>query len=201
MRPISAIPFVIVAVVIGVVLWLLFRAPDSMDRDLGRTKPVGSPHGSEVGATPADATNSSPTSDADSPADEEPESPIDAGPPLLAGRVVGEGSGIAGANVYLFAVREVEALIERLERIVPTGGDLPDIPKLVADLRSELSRFRASGLHVTSDENGDFELRGDHVGGFTVLVYARGWLFDYGNVVSLDPARTAELTVALEKGA
>lgn len=120
--------------------------------------------------------------------------------PLLRGRVTGEGAGIAGASVHLFAVREIESAIERLEGILPQG-ELPDVPSLVEAIRGELDRFRRSAVVAKTDPDGVYEFFRIAPGGYVVLATADGWLFRYGDVVSLEAGRTEVLDLELSRGA
>lgn len=120
--------------------------------------------------------------------------------PLLIGQVIGEGVGIAGADVLLFPVSEIERVVERLERLVPTGGTLPDVPSLFNSVKAEFARFKKTATVLKTDEEGKFRLDRGALGGQFVLTYADGWLFAWGDVVSLQTGRTQELTVGLSRG-
>ena len=130
------------------------------------------------------------------------EDPLDrsSAPPLLVGRVLGEGNGIPGATVLLFHMGEVEALLSRLEKLAPEGGGIPDVPHIVAVLREELERFRQRSVKARTDGEGYFEVRDEKEGGYFLLTLADGWLFSYGEVASLTKGRTGELTIELERG-
>ncbi|MBI4604479.1 MAG: carboxypeptidase regulatory-like domain-containing protein [Planctomycetes bacterium] len=121
-------------------------------------------------------------------------------PPLLAGRVTGEGAGIEGATVLLFATRKVEEIIEHLEALAPEAGELPDIPAIAAKIREELEGFRAAALSARSGRDGEYAFRSIAPGGYLVLTLAESWLFRYGDVVSLEEGATRTLDIALDRG-
>jgi len=131
--------------------------------------------------------------------EEEDTDPIEF-PPLLRGKVVGEGVGIPGAEVKFYAMDDAERLLLGLEKIIPQGGGFPDIPVLIGELKAELQKFRTMGTEVTTDANGEFELREGKPGGNFILVLAQGWIFKYGDVVSLTPGETEEITIELQRG-
>lgn len=190
-------------VILGIALWLLLRFQGEPGRGAAKEGDISAPtavdnepesteKAAEVVAAPVAETET-----AAEPVEEMVEEP-----PLLRGRVIGEGSGVPRASVLFFAVREVERLLERLERAgIQAGGGFPDVPKLVGLLREELNRFRTVAIRATTDDAGEFELRDVDAGGYLVLTLADGWLFRYGDVVSLEPGRTEELVVELERGA
>jgi len=169
----------------------------------------GSRSASERGEVPVDlgtlpAPPPGATEETAAPAAVEPVAPVDpATPPLLRGVVLGEGSGVPGADVLLFRASRVESLIERLESEVTAlaGGGVPDIPAILRLVRGELEEFRRSAVIVRTDDEGRFEVRGIEEGGYFLLTVAPRWLFRYGDVVALAAERTEEITIALERGA
>ncbi len=200
MNPKYLIPIVITAIVAAVIIYFVNDNANDVGRSSSSLTTTSSSDTDSGGSSTDDTVDAAKeTADADAATNEDD---IDLSiPPLLSGRVIGNGEGIAGASILLFPVREIERAIGRFEQIIPTGGQLPSIPKMVASIRKELDKFKKSAVITTSIEDGTFELRGDYEGGFIVLAYARGWLFHYGDVVSLTADYTAELTVPLEKGA
>lgn len=121
-------------------------------------------------------------------------------PPLLEGVVEGEPGPLADARVILFSVREIEAMLRRLERFDP-GAGLPDVPELLAAVRTELDRFRDSGIQARTDEHGYYAFHGVGAAAYLVLSLGPGHVFRYGDVVSLAPGRTARLDLRLHRGA
>ena len=77
---------------------------------------------------------------------------------------------------------------------------MANIPALIVAVRGELERFRKMGTVVTTDDTGSFELLEGAPGGHFMLTIADGWIFKYGDVVSLAPGRTADITIELERG-
>lgn len=125
---------------------------------------------------------------------------LDLPPPLLQGRVTGEGAGIGGADVNLFSTKTIEQILERLEDLAPQAGEMPDFEGIISSVREELNRFRASAVTVKSVEDGSYAFREVEPGSYLVLTLADGWLFRYGDVVSLAAARSETLDIALERG-
>ena len=195
------IPLSFAVTIIAVVLLLLLSAPQNDDYDLVNPQAPGLAAG---GAESTDPAEKDPVPGADPAADESEaeaeEEEEGTGEPLLTGRVVGEGQGIAGASVRLYSTGEIEVLMRRVERIVPQGGQMPNIPRLIDALRGELDRFRTLGTVVSTDEEGYFELLEGKPGGYFLLTLADGWIFKYGDVVSIDPERNSEITIELERG-
>jgi protocatechuate 3,4-dioxygenase beta subunit len=188
------------AALLVVLLVLLLRGsrPDRGDADRAG---IGGGAGATEGlAGPAQATPE-PESKAEAPPEkteaEEPAEPERE--PLLRGRVFGEAGGIAGAAVMLFSVREVESLLRRLERFDP-GSGLPDIPSLIAGVKEELDRFRASALAAAADAEGLYAFFEAPPGAYFVLAAGAGHVFRYGDVVSLIAGRTQELDLRLDRG-
>ncbi len=184
----------------GILLLFLIRrqgpVPEGGDglagRDASRPAPAGGAEGGAGEAGEGDAP--------DSGAEAEEAPPPDAGSPLLRGRVTGEGEGIARARVRLFSVREVEEAIDRLQGLIPQGT-FPDISAIIRVVRSELDAIRRSGLAVTADSAGAYEVRRAKPGAYLVLAAAEGWLFRFGDVVSLAEGETRVLDVQLDRGA
>jgi len=129
----------------------------------------------------------------------EPE-PADLGPPLLRGIVLGESTPLPGARVLLFAVRNLEKAIERLEAHVLSSGGIPDFKTIISIVREELEGLRRSALSTLTDEKGAFEFRRIGEGGYFVLTLADGWLFRFGDVASIAAGRTQELTLEVSRG-
>ena len=193
---------VLAIAIVGIITFFFLRDSGSGDYVLGGVdqqdpgvESAAETAGPGAGEKPG-AETSGETGEEEETAGEEEE----ATQPLLVGRVVGEGQGIAGANVRLYSTREIEVLMNRVERIVPQGGQMPDIPALLEAVRGELERFRTMGTVVTTDDAGRFELLEGVPGGYFILTIADGWIFKYGDVVSIDPERTAEVTIQLERG-
>jgi protocatechuate 3,4-dioxygenase beta subunit len=122
-------------------------------------------------------------------------------PPLLRGRVTGEGAGIAGAGVHLFSRDLILGTIERLRDAAESGGDMPEIPVLIATVREELDRLKRNDIAATTDGEGIYEFRGISPDSYFVLTLADGWLFRYGDVASVTEGTTATLDLDLERGA
>ena len=192
---------VLAIAIVGIITFFFLRDSGSGDYALGDVDQQGS--GVEFAVETAEpGAGEKPGSEiAEKPGEEETVAEEEeATEPLLVGRVVGEGQGIAGANVRLYSTGELEVLMRRVERIVPQGGQMPDIPALLEAVRNELERFRTMGTEVTTDDTGRFELLEGAPGGYFILTIADGWIFKYGDVVSIDPERTAEVTIQLERG-
>ncbi|MEM7167471.1 MAG: carboxypeptidase-like regulatory domain-containing protein [Planctomycetota bacterium] len=185
---------------LGALLFFLNRdsGPDLGGENGSSTSTVGA--NGDPGEVPDEDSATVAADDAaveDAPKVEVPEPVKD---PLLIGKVSGEGAGIAGANVLLFPVNEIEKVIERIERLVPTGGTLPDVPKLFNGVKAEFARFRKKATVLETDAEGMFRLDRGAIGGQYVLTYADGWLFAWGDVVSLQKGRTHELNIGLTRG-
>ncbi|HVR76174.1 MAG TPA: carboxypeptidase-like regulatory domain-containing protein, partial [Planctomycetota bacterium] len=191
--------------VLGIAVFILTRRPGEAPHGEG-VRLQGKGNG--AAQTPAESAEmiSRPAGpdgspDAKAPAEAAPETAsLELPPPLLQGRVTGEGAGIAGADVNLFSTKTIEQIIERIEDLAPQGGEMPDIGGIVSALREELNRFRASAVNVKSVEDGSYAFRAIEPGNYLVLTLADGWLFRYGDVVSLDAARSETLDIALERG-
>ena len=151
-------------------------APGAATRDAKET----------IAAAPEEAAETTP---------QEPEAPV-----LLRGRVTGEGAGIAGATVNLFAARHVEELLERLSGLAPEGGEFPDFGRLLEQVKQEFDDFRKSAVIARSGEDGVYEFRALQPGGYYVLTLADGWLFRYEDVASISADRTATLDLDLVRG-
>ncbi len=151
----------------------------------------GEPSAAEEKATPEEKT------EAGSEAQEAEPPPRN---PLLKGRVWGEEGGLAGAQVLLFSVREVEAFLRRLESLDP-GSGFPDIPKIIAVLKEELERFKNSAKTTRADEKGEYAFFDLPPAGYFILALAKGHVFRYGEVVSLASERTVEHDIFLDRGA
>lgn len=133
---------------------------------------------------------------------EEEEEPAEERPdrePLLRGRVLGETGGLAGARVIVFSTREVERLIRSFERFDP-GSGIPDIGKLVKEIKAELLRFKEQGKMAVTDEEGVYAFYEIEPSPHFVLALARDHVFRYGDVVSVERGRTAELDLVLSRG-
>ena len=191
---------VLALVIVGIFTFFFLRDSGNEDYTLDRTEQQAV--GGSTDETPGSKTGGEGETkvagqESEEKAEEEEEIPAE---PLLRGRVVGEGQGIAGANVRLYSTGEIEVLMRRVERIVPQGGQMPNIPRLIEAVRGELERFRKMGTVVTTDDAGNFELLEGDPGGYFILTIADGWIFKYGDVVSLDPERTADITIEMERG-
>lgn len=185
------------ATVAGFVLifFLFARGPDRIERaDLDSPTELPAPE-RVAGADAADAGDSG----ASGPAEDAAPAEEDLGPPLLRGRVTGEGAPIAGASVRLYAAKVVQRALERLEEIMPQG-EMPDIDGLIASVRDELEKLRAAGVEARTAEDGIYEFRRIDEGGYVVLTLADGWLFRYGDVVSIQTGRTETLDIDLSLG-
>ncbi len=192
-------------VLVGITVFLLVRRGDNGPGDgalLGRGP------GGEQSSPALPAGDATAESDAKALAGAEkakedekaaPEEPLP--PPLLHGRVTGEGAGIEGAAVNLFSTKSIERAIERLEDLAPQGGEMPDIEGIALGLREELEKFRASAVTSKSVKDGAYEVRGVEPGSYFVLTLADGRLFRYGDVVNLATDRSETLDLALDRGA
>ena len=192
---------VLAVAIVGIITFFLLRDSDSEDYILDGARQQEVAAGSEAETSGskagAEAGTKVPGQEGEEKEEEEEEAPAE---PLLRGRVVGEGQGIAGATVRLYSTGEIEVLIRRFERVVPQGGQMPNIPALIEAVRGELERFRKMGTVLTTDDTGTFELLEGAPGGYFMLTIADGWIFKYGDVVSLDPERIADITIELERG-
>ena len=195
------IPLGLAFTIIAVVMFLLLRAPQSDDYGPDDRQATGPAIESGAEAAPVKKGPAAEADPAAGKSEEKAEEEAEGtGEPLLTGRVIGEGQGIADASVRLYSTGEIEVLMRRVERIVPQGGQKPNIPRLIDALRGELDRFRTLGTVVTTDEEGYFELLEGKPGGYFLLTLADGWIFKYGDVVSIDPERNSEITIELERG-
>ncbi|MFN0058590.1 MAG: carboxypeptidase regulatory-like domain-containing protein [Planctomycetota bacterium] len=192
------LPIIFVAMV-AVLFWFMRGSDAPPGSGLGGNP--GVPAREVAGGTGGDTTSVPTSEPTPAVADVAPDTVVDATPANLIGRVLGEGQGVAGASVLLFSVSELEALIFRLERIVTSVGEIPRVPELIQTVRNELGKLKSSALIVTTDDKGEFVVRTERRGGQFVLVYAREWLFKFGDVVNLEDGNTAELIVSLERGA
>jgi len=190
--------------IIGIAIWLFLGGGGSSEGPGGRDIAAGRARDAEPDAPSQDlASAAQAPSDAAGAAAETPDEvgpQVDV-PPLLRGRVLGEGLGIPGATVRLFAVAEAERFLRGLEDLIPQGREMPDIPRVIERLRGALESFRALAIPATTDTAGEFEVRDIDPGGYFVLTLAGGWIFHYGDVVSLAIGETQELTIELERGA
>jgi hypothetical protein len=195
-------PVAIAALLIagGLILFFCFRSPPGAgpDRD-GAVAPAdesGAPAEGVAGVAGGDLEGTAPEEEGEEAAPEE-----DLGPPLLRGRVTGEGEGIGGARVHLFPVARVEEAIDRLEPIASRGGAIPDIDAILKAVRGELEAIRRSAVSRSTDGTGAYEVRGAKPGSHLVLATAEGWLFRFGDVVSLSEGETRVLDLDLHRGA
>ena len=194
------IPLCLAVTILAVFLFLLWRDPVNQDSSFSDPQsPVAALSADDDPVSKKD-TQAETESAAQEGEEEAGEEAAETGEPLLSGHVVGEGRGIAGASIRLYSTGEIEVLLRRVERIVPQGGQMPNIPRLIEALRGELDRFRTMGTVLTTDETGYFELLEGKPGGHFLLTIADGWIFKYGDVVSLDPDRTSEITIEMERG-
>src|SRR5262245_33255819 len=156
--------------------------------------------GGRAGDAGAAGTKDSAAKDA---AEKDQPAPEDRGPPLLRGRVIGEGTGIPGATVRIYSTRLVEQAIDRLQEVIPEasgGGGMPDIMAIISLVRDELENIRRSGESARTDHAGAYEFRRLPSGGYLVLALADGWLFRFGDVASLADGRTQTLDLELSRG-
>lgn len=191
-----------IAVVIAAVaaFWALNRDPAQPGQDPSRAG--GTRAASSFDPEAGDPTNEETSTKTAESAKTEEEAPVvPTGPLLLRGEVYGEGRPIPSANVLFFAVRHIESLIQRLQLLAPTAGALPNIPKIVDSLKAELNAFKRTAIRCTTDLDGKFELRDAPEGGYIMLTYAPGWLFEYGDVVSVTYDRDSFIRVDLDRGA
>jgi hypothetical protein len=130
----------------------------------------------------------------------EEEAPAPEPEPLLRGRVLGEGQGIAGASVHLFGMKTLQETLDRLEGL-GEGGGVPHVPTLIAIVREELEKVKKAAVTARTAEGGAYEFRRLDADSYYVLAFADGWLFRYGDVVSLAPGRTETLDLPLDRGA
>ena len=131
---------------------------------------------------PDDAT----TTEGESTDEDTPE-PDDLTPPPLSGRVTGEGQGVPGANVHLFATREFRATLLRLEKLVPRGSQIPDIPLVIATIRREIQNFKNTEIVATTAPDGTYAFRRLAPDGYFVLTLSDEWMFKFGDVISIPP--------------
>ncbi len=129
------------------------------------------------------------------------EAPPPTAAPLLHGKVTGDGAGIEGASIVLFSTKGIESFIDRMESLAPDAGEMPDFEPIIAGVREELERFRKSGVTAKTDKEGKYEFRGIEPTSYFVLTVAEGWLFHYGDIVSLAADRDETLDVAMDHGA
>jgi hypothetical protein len=198
-----ALAFTVAAVVLAIAVWLFLRVgagPRLAEDDAKEGRTAGAAKPGDAGTLAGAAAFS---------VEEPPPAPLETAadaselpaPPLLRGRVVGEGEGVPGASILFIASRHVEDLLHRIEALVAEQGPVPEIPVLVARAREEILRLKARALRATSGEDGWFELREGDRGAYFILTLASGWLFRYGDVVSLEHGRTEEVILALDRGA
>lgn len=195
-----AIP-VLILVIAGAVFWMLATGPDSGIGTGSETSQSAEDEKSRLGSgSTANPDLAAKDDDVKSDPDT-PEETIPEGPLLLEGKVFGEGTPIPGARVLLFSVAEIEKLIEKMQLLAPTSGALPNVPQIVNSVKSQLNAFRQTAIMCTTDNDGTFELREASEGGYIILTYAQGWLFEYGDVVSLSIDRPSFVQVDLDRGA
>jgi hypothetical protein len=161
-------------------------------------------------ANPESATSDESSAEATAPAadtDAEETAAVDENvPPILIGQVLGDGSGIEGAEIRLYPQSEVLRLIDTIEttatKIGSANGSFPDIGAIVHLARRELDLFRRRGRIIRTGPEGRFEARPSALpsGDYFLLTLADRWLFRYGDVVSLEAGETRELTLTLERG-
>ncbi len=120
--------------------------------------------------------------------------------PSLKGRIFGDEGGIAGAHVLLFSTKEVERLIRSFERFDP-GSGIPDIGKIVKEVKQELIKFKNKAIETQSIEDGVYEFYNLEESPYFVLTLAKNYIFKYGDVVSVEKGRTAELDMKMSPGA
>ena len=188
-------------VVLGVALFFLFEsgAPDLPPEDL--TLPDADPS-----LAAADDSAEHPRTDQDAATeggvtDEDASEPEDLGPPPLSGRVTGEGQGVPGATVHLFATQEFRATLLRLEKLLPRDGQIPDIPLVIATIRREIQNFKNKEIVATTAQDGTYEFRRLAPDGYFVLTLSDEWLFKFGDVVSIPPEGEQRLDIDLQRGA
>ena len=131
--------------------------------------------------------------------------------PLLNGRIVGEGNGIPGAIVRLFPMSSIERAVERLQALVPDGNGIPDLESIFTAVLAEVDRVRGEHRSTRADAEGNFEFLPDRgsaslsgrasPGDHFVLALADGWLFRFGEVVSLVAGETRTTEISLDRGA
>ena len=187
--------------ILGLFVWLLLREGDS--EPTGTASSVATVAGvDDADEVPSGSGEAEAKSAVVKEADPEGVDDEDAAesPPLVRGLVLGEGVGVPGAELQFFAVDDAERMLLGLEDLVPQGGEMPDIPLVIGRLRSALEKFRRIGVPATTDEKGEFELRDVDPGGYFVLTVAKGWIFHFGEVVSVRLGETQELTVELDRG-
>jgi hypothetical protein len=189
-------------VIVGLTLLVFLR---------GRERPAAPPPSGDVAASAGAAPEGAQApgsvggaaanvAGAKAKAEDEPPVP-DPGPPLLKGRVTGEGQGIAGATVRIYATRLVEEAIDRLQDVIPQGeGGMPDVMAIISLVRDELDKLRRSGEAAKTDAAGGYEFRKVAAGGYLVLAVADGWLFRFGDVASIAAGRTQTLDLELSRG-
>ncbi len=189
------ISLLIVIILGAFVAWLL-RNSDLPDSETSRVTDVASEESGFEGTSPQATEDQAPKQ----VSTEEPESPPSLTPPMLTGIVSGDGSPIAGAEVYLFSVKEAEAMLDRMLDVVPSSGEIPDLSALVRLVRTELARFKAEAAVETSDEEGRYAFRDVDEGGQFIMARAKGWLFEFGDVVNLEADRTETHDIELLRG-
>ncbi|MEM7263443.1 MAG: carboxypeptidase-like regulatory domain-containing protein, partial [Planctomycetota bacterium] len=196
MNPKFVIPIMIVAIVAGLLFYFLGNQELTPGDRSNRSENAAE---TDPGSFDPDAATAGDRDETKIAAEENAEVPDDA-TPILIGQVSGGGVGVPDASVLLFPVAEIERSLLRMEDLIP-GGELPNFPELIGSIQNELLRFKSTAITLRTDENGEYRLYGDHEGGFIVLSYAKGWLFHYGDVVSLLPETTSELFITLDEGA
>ena len=128
--------------------------------------------------------------------------PVTAGPPMLQGNVLGEGNAVEGAVVHLIPMPGVQRELRRLEdRVQPGFAEFPDIRGLLQQVRSSVESLKQKTPRARTDREGRYEFRAIPANPYLVLITADGWLFRYGDVVSLAAGATRQLDVTLQRGA
>jgi hypothetical protein len=137
----------------------------------------------------------------ESEAEEEPSVEESAAvPPLLTGRVTGEGQPVAGARVVLLSTKRIVTMLESLEAFFPEG-ELPDVEAVVSGIKQKLVELKDACVSALTAQDGMYEFRGIEATGYIVLTVAEEWLFRYGDVVSLSEGKTEVLDIDLSRGA
>jgi len=170
----------------------------AVEPDAERTAPRSQPEG--AAAEPAPES---------SPAVEDAES---GPPPQVRGFVLGPDGGVEGADVRLFALREIYATVDRIEREVMLG-DAENLRGIVDAVQREIESFAQTGIRARTDEEGWFEYHGLEPGAYIALTVPPGHVFEFGDAVvapetppardgeSAPPVDPFELTIHVDRGA
>jgi hypothetical protein len=199
-RIVAGLSIALVLLGVAVVLLLVLgRGKNRGDRDLAHAPAPAAVEDARPAAGAAEP--GAEASLVEEAAKEEEAKPEPETPPLLRGRVTGEGAGIAGAGVHIFPRGVILGTIERLRDVAESGGDMPQIPAVIAAVRDELDKLRQSDITALTNGEGIYEFRGIAADSYFVLTLANGWLFRYGDVASVTEGSTATLDLDLERGA